>query len=290
MTPTTAETHSTTYTQFLRSVSLFALLDEQELAALEPNFEPESVKAGESIFRYGDHGDKLYIVQTGSVELWVNDNSGDKIVLATSGPGDVFGELSLFDLGTRSANATALEDCHLLVLTRDHLLLFIKANPNAALDLLAVMARKLRETDYLLMGRVTRNLNTAFEEKISPVQRLANWIAEFSGSMPFLFMNAAIFFVWIILNVNVIPGFQAFDPYPFGFLTMSVSLEAIFLSIFVLLAQNLQAAKDRLRSDVEYEVNLKAELEVAELHEKIHQLKDDVARRFISLEQKLTKG
>jgi uncharacterized membrane protein len=136
------------------------------------------------------------------------------------------------------------------------------------------------------MGRVTDNANAAFENKLSIPQRMANWIADFSGSMPFLAINALIFLGWIVINVELSPGIAAFDPYPFGFLTMSVSLEAIFLSIVVLLAQNLNSAKERVRNDIEYEVNLKAERKVTELHRRITQLHNDISRRLTKLEDR----
>src|SRR5205807_7681347 len=107
-----------------------------------------------------------------------------------------------------------------------------------------------------------RNVNEEMEDKRTLFQRAADWIAEFSGSMVFLALNACFFFVWIALNLNLIPVVSAFDPFPFGLLTMAVSLEAIFLSIFVLISQNRQAAKDHVRADIEYDVNLKAELEI----------------------------
>ncbi len=105
--------------------------------------------------------------------------------------------------------------------------------------------------------------------------------------MEFLWLNAGFFFVWIGLNLGIVPGVPAFDPYPFGLLTMAVSLEAIFLSIFVLLSQNVQAAKDRIRGDVEYEVNLRAEMEIAEMHLKVDNLHDRVLERLHRIEKSI---
>jgi uncharacterized membrane protein len=136
------------------------------------------------------------------------------------------------------------------------------------------------------MGGASGNVNVAFESNLSLPQRMANWIADFSGSMPFLALNALIFLIWIVINVELVPGIAAFDPYPFGFLTMSVSLEAIFLSIVVLLAQNLNSAKERVRNDIEYEVNLKAERKITELHRRVTQLHNDMSRRLAKLEER----
>ena len=93
-------------------------------------------------------------------------------------------------------------------------------------------------------------------------------------------LNAGLFLVWIVLNLDFVPFVKAFDPFPFGLLTMAVSLEAIFLSIFVLISQNRQAAKDRVRSDIEYDVNLKAEMEIAHLHEKLDHMHAEMLSRL----------
>jgi uncharacterized membrane protein len=227
------------------------------------------------------------VVYSGRIELSVRDYTGDKITLSEVGATELFGETSLLDLGPRSATAVATEESTLLELHRDDLVSFIKSTPSASLDLLAIMARRLRETDLLLQGRVSRNLNEELEHYISPLQRAATWIADFSGSMTFLLLNAAIFLGWIVYNLEMLPGASAFDPYPFGFLTMSVSLEAIFLSIIVLLSQNLQAARERRRNEIEYEVNLKAELEVAQLHERLAKLHADLSKRMGTLEDRV---
>jgi uncharacterized membrane protein len=121
------------------------------------------------------------------------------------------------------------------------------------------------------------------------VQKTADWIAEFSGSISFLVLHIVIFTGWIVANTGWLPGVPIFDPFPYGLLTMCVSLEAIFLSVFVLLSQNRQVAKDRIRADIEYDVNLKAELEVAHLHEKVDHLTAETARRLAAIEQALAR-
>jgi CRP/FNR family cyclic AMP-dependent transcriptional regulator len=264
--------------ELLGTVPLFKLLDVSERADLEGVFARHEFAAGEKIFSLGEPGDSLYIVGTGSVELFVKDNAGAKIVLALAGPGQVFGELSLFDGGARTASAVALEPTTLLVLDREDLLAFLRKHPDAALDLLTTMGQRIRNADEMLRRRVARNINEEIEIRSTTVERIADVIAEFSGSITFLVLNAAWFFVWIAWNS--IPNIPHFDPYPFGFLTMVVSLEAIFLSIFVLVSQNRQAAKDRLRADAEYEVNLKAELEITHLHEKVDFLTEELLARL----------
>ncbi len=229
------------------------------------------------------------MVRSGSVELFIKDTVGQKIVLTISEAGDLFGELSLLDSGPRTATAVALSDTELLMLDRDDLLLLFQKRPDAALNMLAAMSTMTRKADELLRTRVSRNVNEEMEEHSTPLQRIADWIAWFSGSMPFLILNATWFIIWIALNTLHL-GIPSFDPYPFGLLTMIVSLEAIFLSCFVLVSQNRQAEKDRVRADIEYEVNVKAELEVAHLHEKTDQLYESMLARFAKLEKSMQQG
>lgn len=264
--------------ELLASAPLFKQLDASERDDIEHVFERRQYATGETVFSIGEPGESLYIVGKGSVELFVKDNSGAKIVLANVSPGEQFGELSLFDGGARTATAVALEETTLFVLDRDNLLAFLRRHPDAALDFLSTMGQRIRNADELLRRRVARNINEEIAIRSTTVERIADVIAEYSGSIQFLFLNAAWFTGWIVWNT--LPGLPHFDPYPFGFLTMVVSLEAIFLSIFVLVSQNRQAAKDRLRADAEYEVNLKAELEISHLHEKVDFLTEQLLARM----------
>jgi len=263
--------------ELLGAVPLFNLLDASERADLERVLDRRVAVAGEKLFNIGEPGDSLYIVASGNVELFVKDNTGTKIVLTVCGRGEIFGELSLFDGGARTASATCLEDSELFELDRDDLLTFLRRHPDAALDLLSTMGQRIRSTDEILRRRAARNINLEMEVRSTTLEKIADVIAEFSGSIPFLILNAAWFLGWIVWNM--IPRVPHFDPYPFGFLTMVVSLEAIFLSIFVLVSQNRQAEKDHLRADSEYEVNLKAELEITQLHEKMDFLTEEILAR-----------
>jgi CRP/FNR family cyclic AMP-dependent transcriptional regulator len=262
----------------LGAVPLFQRLSPHERAHLEGALESHDAAVGELIFSIGEPGDSLYIVGSGVVELFVKDDSGSKIVLTVCGPGEVFGELSMFDGGPRTASAVAIEEAKLLVLDRADLLAFLQQHPAASLDLLTTMGQRIRSTDVILRRRVARNINEEMEIRSTTVEKIADLIAEFSGSIIFLVLNALWFALWIVWNT--LPFGGHFDPYPFGFLTMVVSLEAIFLSIFVLVSQNRQAAKDRLRADAEYEVNMKAELEIRQLHEKVDFLTEQLLARL----------
>ncbi|HTH50479.1 MAG TPA: DUF1003 domain-containing protein [Pyrinomonadaceae bacterium] len=270
----------------LAGVDLFRLFDENELAEFASVIDMSAAKAGETIFNAGDLGDALYIVASGEVELYIKDNTGEKIVLTVAEKDDIFGELSMLDARPRSATARAIADCELLLLDRDDLLALFQKQPDAALNMLAAMGGMLRKVDRLLQTRVSRNVNQEMEERLPTLQRIADWIARFSGSMHFLIINGIWFVTWIVWN-TLLPEQRQFDPFPFGLLTMIVSLEAIFLSCFVLISQNRQAAKDKIRNDIEYDINVKAELEVTHLHEKVDHIYEQMATKFADLERKL---
>lgn len=266
---------------------LFERLTDDDRLQLAQVVDRVELPAGTTLFNAGEPGESLFVVSAGEVELFIRDTAGQKIVLTVAGEGEIFGELALLDRGARTATALALVDTELLELDRDDLLLLFGKTPLAAVHLLAAMGHMTRKADDLLKSRVSRNVNDDFEEHLSALQRIADWIAWFSGSMPFLLINTIWFIAWIALNVLPL-GVRTFDPYPFGLLTMIVSLEAIFLSCFVLISQNRQAEKDHVRSDVEYEVNIKAELEVAHLHEKTDRIYADMLDRFSRLEKVLS--
>jgi len=272
-------------TALLADIQFFELLDEQERGTLAAQLDHDHFPTGHNLFKVGDPGDALYIVRSGEVEIFFRNDTGERIVLETARAGDMIGELSLLDRGPRSASALVTAEVDLLRLDRDDLERFLHMCPSATLDLLAAMSRRLRQNVSLLRHTATRNVNEEMEDRRSVVQKAADWIADFSGSIPFLLLHIVVFGIWIGLNLGLVPVVPVFDAYPFGLLTMAVSLEAIVLSVFVLLSQNRQVAKDHLRSDIEYDVNLKAELEIAHLHEKLDDLQAEVLSRLEKIER-----
>lgn len=270
----------------LKGIAIFELLHDDDRIELAKVVDSVQLQAGTILFQAGEPGESLFIVHTGSIELYIKDTAGQKIILTVAEEGQLFGELSLLDSGPRTATAVALDDAELLVLDREDLLLLFQKRPDAALHMLAAMSGMTRKADELLRTRVSRNVNEEMEVHSTPLQRVADWIAWFSGSMMFLLLNGIWFISWITINTLPV-GIPAFDPFPFGLLTMIVSLEAIFLSCFVLISQSRQGEKDRVRSDIEYEVNIKAELEIAHLHEKTDRLYESMLERFAKLDKLL---
>jgi uncharacterized membrane protein len=275
----------------LEEIEFFQMLGEDDRRALAEVVDLVRLGDGDMLFRAGEPGESLYLVRSGEVEIFINDNVGQKITLGTAGPSDFFGEIALLDAGPRTATAIALQASELIALDRDDLLLLFQRKPDAALHMLAAMGRMTRKADQLLRTRVSRNVNDEVEEHLTVVQRAADWLAWFSGSILFLAIHAVWFGFWIVLNVGLvnIPGLSGFDPFPFGLLTMIVSLEAIFLSTFVLISQNRQVEKDKVRADIEYDVNIKAEMEVGNLHEKTDHLHGEMLRRFNELEKMIAR-
>jgi CRP/FNR family cyclic AMP-dependent transcriptional regulator len=272
--------------EILLELKFFALLDEEDRRMLGAVIDTRIVPKGRTLFEKGDPGESLFIVRSGAIELFIVSVTGERIVLTLAEAGDLFGELTLSDQKPRTATAVALEDTELIVMTRSNLLLFFKRKPDAALDLIAALGTIIRKADDLIRTRVSRNVNVEVEETLTPLIRMADWIAWFSGSMPFLALNILWFGSWILINSFDV-GIPQFDPYPYGLLTMIVSLEAIFLSIFVLISQNRQAEKDRVRSNIDYEVNVKAEMEIAQLHDKTDRLNERMLETLARMERKI---
>jgi CRP/FNR family cyclic AMP-dependent transcriptional regulator len=259
----------------LSHIPLFRGLDAEAQAALAGAFREESFEAQKVVFWTGDEGDSLFLVSEGEVVITIPNEEGEEIVLERQGPGGFFGEISLLDSGPRTATVRATEPTRVLRLSRADFHAFLRDDPDAAVEILTIMGQRQRaSTDAL---RHLKAANLGFDRtRTTPWQRASDLIATVAASAPFTMFHVAWFGGWILLNVlavaGVLPAALGFDPYPFGLLTMVVSLEAIFLSIFVMVSQNRQAERDRLRADLDYQVNLKAETEITALARRLDRL------------------
>jgi CRP-like cAMP-binding protein len=256
----------------LNEVEHLRELTQEEKAALAEKIDLLRYATGQPVFNYGDPGHAMYIVRSGEVEIYVKNDQGEKIVLETSQPGDIFGEVALLDGGARTAWVAALGDVELLRLDREHFEAYLRQYTPAALNLLSVAARRLRRSDEVIRRTVTRNVNDVAAERGTPLSRLADAVPSFTGSFASLALHALFLGGWIAINLSLIRDMNAFDPYPFEFLSVIVSLEAIFLTLFVLTSQNRQRARDRIRADIEFESSINTETKIAYLHEKIDKL------------------
>lgn len=269
----------------LATVPWFERLDEEERALLAGQLDEVEFAQGQYVFKRGDPGGAIFIVAAGEVEIFIEDTTGQRVIFETAKANDFFGELSLLDGDPRSASAQAVAPTKAVRIDRQDLEHLFTKHPHAAMDVMGAIGRRLREADKLIGSRPMSSPNQAVEERLTTVQRIADFAADFSGRFSFLLVHAAWFAVWIVLNVSIVPGVEPFDPFPFGLLTMIVSLEAIFLSCMVLISQNRQAAKERIRSDAEYEANIRAGLEVTHLHTKVDALYEQVGQRLAAIER-----
>jgi CRP/FNR family transcriptional regulator, cyclic AMP receptor protein len=259
----------------LSDVPIFRLLDDTERRTLAALFEQRTCEAGETIFHHGEPGDEIFLVGNGRVEAFVTNDTGDKIVLAQVSRGEVFGEISLLDGGPRTASAIAVDKSELLVLDRDRLLELVKQHPHVALDLLSVMGQRLRLTDELIRAGVARNLNEEEDEQMTFGERIADRVASFGGSWTFIMIFGTFLVSWVVLN-SVFLAKKPIDAFPYILLNLFLSMIAALQAPVIMMSQNRQSIKDRLKADLDYKVNLRSELEVAELHRKL----DHLTERF----------
>jgi CRP/FNR family transcriptional regulator, cyclic AMP receptor protein len=258
----------------LAEVPLFSLLDDQERATLAEIMDTEHFDRGHTVFHFSDPADSMYIVRSGVVQVFVENYEGEKIILGENCPGDIFGEISMLDGGPRTATAIVTEDAEVFKLERQDLLELITKHPHAAMDLLTMVGRRLRATDELLRTHVARNVNVEEQEMLTFGERIADRVASFGGSWTFIIAFGVVLLAWVALNTLILMS-KAFDPYPYILLNLFLSMLAALQAPVIMMSQNRQAAKDRLKADLDYEVNLKAELEVAQLHAKVDKIHED---------------
>jgi uncharacterized membrane protein len=258
----------------LRSVPLFASLDDETARSLRDLLKVRRAAAGTQLFRAGDAGDAMFLIEGGRVRIHVNDEDGEDLTLAELGDGDFFGEMAILDGKPRSAHATVTEDADLGVLSREDFHRFIRSNTDVALNMMSAITERLRRTDELLTRRVSRNLNEVEEERMTFSDRMADAVSEFGGSWKFIGATVAFVLFWILYNSWMRDG-QSIDPFPYSFLDVMNGIVAALLTPIILISQNRQGEKDRLRADLDYQVNLKNELALAEVMRRLDVLESE---------------
>ena len=221
--------------------------------------------------RFSPQGDALYVVDTGSVRLWVIDEDAEPVTLSELKEGEFFGELAVLDRGQRSTNATAVTDTSLHRLSSDDFQQFLMQHPEASIDVICAIGARLRQTNALVTNRVTRNINVEMEEKITMGQRIADKVASFGGSWTFIVIYSVFLLIWISVNSFVLvhsgggENGNQFDPYPYILLNLMLSMTAALQAPIIMMSQNRAAYKDRLAAEQDFKVNLKSELLLEEL-------------------------
>ena len=258
----------------LRQVPLFESLDNEAAGELCNLLESLDRKAGTCLFRAGDEGDAMYLIEGGKVRICVRTTQGHELTLTELGRGDFFGEMALLDGQPRSADAVVAEDTRLAVLSREHFLSFVRSSPNVSLELLAALTNRLRHTDELLRHSATRNVNVEEAAQQTLADRAADIIAEFGGSWKFILSAVVFFNAWVILNSWLLEN-RGFDAYPYLLLSTVINMLAVLQAPIILMSQNRQAHKDRLRAEIDYQINLKNELALNEIIERLKALERD---------------
>jgi len=257
--------------QSLARVPLFKRLEPQELEKLAEEIDQVNYPAGETIFNEHDRGDALYILEEGSVRIWVYDEDVKPVTLAELKPGDFFGELAVLDRGERSSSATAITDIHLHRLSSDDFQKFLIEHPDASIDVICEIAQRMRQTNLLVSQRASRNINVEMEAKSTIGQRIADRVASFGGSWTFIIIYLTFLIGWMAFNTFVLvhygtgPDGKQFDPYPYILLNLMLSMTAALQAPIIMMSQNRAAEKDRLAAEQDFKVNLKSEIMLEEL-------------------------
>src|SRR6184192_1182610 len=263
----------------LRHVPLFESLDDEAAAELCQLMESLDCKAGTSLFRAGDQGDAMYIIERGKVRICVRASDGKEVTLTELGRGDFFGDMALLNGQRRSADAVVADGARLAILSREHFLSFMRSSPDVALEMLTALANRLRHTDELLRRSATRNVNVEEAAQLTLADRASDVIAEFGGSWKFILAAVFFFNVWVWVNASLqLLGKTAFDAYPYLMLSTAINMLAVLQAPIILMSQNRQAHKDRLRAEIDYQVNLKNELALNEIIERLKTLEREYLR------------
>jgi uncharacterized membrane protein len=260
--------------QDIRQVPLFESFDDEAAQGLCNRLETRNVDAQKILFRAGDVGDAMYLIEDGKVRISVQTSDGREITLTELGRRDFFGEMALLDGQPRSANATTVMPSRLAVLSREHLLSLMAENPKFALKLLTAMGNRLRRTDELLRRLATRNVNVEEAAHLTLADRAADLIAEFGGSWKFIILAMILFNAWMLVNTWLL-GTKGFDPFPYILLNLVLNMITAIQAPIIMMSQNRQSHKDRLRADLDYQVNLKNELSLQEILQRLKILEDD---------------
>jgi len=263
-------------------IPIFSLLDADERAVLAENVELRHFPARHRIYRVGDAGAKAYVVLSGRVQVMVIDDDNQEVVVDEPVRGDLFGMASMLSASPHQTTAIALEETTAIEIDRTDLGQLLARKPMAGLDMLTMVGRQFRATQDLVRMRAARNANEVIAERLTLGDRVADAVARFGGSWSFIISFGVVLAAWIV--VNVILATHAWDPFPFILLNLFLSMLAAVQAPVIMMSQNRQDAKDRLRGELDFAVNRKAELEITQLAAKLNRIED----RLCDLEEGLT--
>lgn len=279
--------------EFLSKIPLFKFLPEEDHASLVSLWKVRTLKAGEVLFRKGETGSSMFVIDAGEVEIVLPvDPPVNEVQLSVLKEGEFFGELSLFADTPRTATARALADTTLVEMQRGDFITLVMERPSIGISMLGEMAKRLQMTNELISSLASKNPNEEIEEKLTFGDRVADKIAEFGGSWKFIFSFLSFMTVWISANLFQL-WYQPFDEYPFILLNLMLSTVAALQGPVIMMSQNRAQKKDRLKADLDYQVNVKSELMLQQMHQKMDRLLDEelghIHRELDSMKQKEMK-
>lgn len=258
----------------LKNVPIFALLDEEELAVLASQVEHKTFTPRQRIYRMNDPTGRAYILLSGAVEVTTVDEDQQEVIVDQPATGEFFGFASMLDGTPHQTNATATDDCECIEVDRHDITVLLQRKPMAGMDLLAVLGRQFHAAQQLVRVRSRRNPNEVIEEQATIGNRIADEVAHFGGSWTFII--TFLLSLGIYTAINVVLEKKAWDPYPFILLNLFLSMLAAIQAPVIMMSQNRQDQKDRLRSELDYDVNRRAESEIQGLARKLNLLTDKV--------------
>jgi CRP/FNR family cyclic AMP-dependent transcriptional regulator len=256
----------------LRHVPLFALLDDDEAAVLAAQVELKKFAPRQRIFKAGDLAHEAYIMMSGVVRVTTVDEDNQEVLVDQPSHGDFFGFASMLEQVPHQTNALAVEETLCLEISRDDIAILLERKPMAGMDMLTTLGRQFHAAHQLVRSRTARNANEVIEENSTVGNRIADSVAQFGGSWTFIITFGIVLIVYSSLNVALKQS--AWDPYPFILLNLFLSMLAAIQAPVIMMSQNRQDAKDRLRSELDFEVNRRAEAEIQSLSRKLNLVVD----------------
>jgi CRP/FNR family transcriptional regulator, cyclic AMP receptor protein len=256
----------------LKEVPLFALLDDDEVAVLAGQVEHKRFAPRERIYKIGDNGGRAYVMVSGKVRVTTVDEDHQEVIVDEPGHGEFFGFASMLDQTPHQTNAIALEETECLEVDRNDILTLIQRKPHAGMDMLTVLGKQFHAAQQLVRLRAARNPNEVIEEEETVGERIADVVAGFGGSWTFITTFLVVLVVYSAVNVFL--GKSAWDPYPFILLNLILSMLAAIQAPVIMMSQNRQDKKDRVRGELDFEVNRRAEQEIQGLSRKLHNMED----------------
>jgi len=260
--------------QILKQVPLFALLDDDELAVLGGQVELKSFAARQRIYRIGDPGDCAFVMVSGTVQVSTVDEDQQDVVVDEPAAGEFFGFAAMLEKTPHQTKAIALSETVCVEVDRNDIFTLLQQKPHAGMDMLSVLGHQFHAAQQLVRGRAARNPNELIEAEATFGERLADSVASFGGSWTFIVTSLAILTIYTI--INVVLGTSAWDPYPFILLNLILSMLAAIQAPVIMMSQNRQDTKDRLRGELDYEVNRRAAAEIQGLTQKLNVVLDKI--------------